>query len=81
MLTFLITSTSLSSKDFLKITVSFSFVTGKTCPGKEPEDVLLSNFYFSSSLKSEICQDEYCNTSLWYRYEYKKKSEGGTNGE
>lgn len=46
MLAFLITSTSLSSKDFLKITVSFSFVTGKTCPGKEPEDVLLSNFYF-----------------------------------
>lgn len=59
-LTFLIIA-SLSSKDFFFYksgTFLLFFVTGKTCTAEEPKEVLLSDFYVSSSLT--ICQDKYC---------------------
>lgn len=60
MLTFLIMSTSLSSKTLLWIREFPSFwLQEKAGWWGEPEEVLLSDFYSSSSLKNSICQDEY----------------------
>lgn len=48
----------------------FFFVTGKTCTAEEPKEVLLSDFYVSSSLT--ICQDKYCKHE-WRRYKERKR--------